>query len=204
MAYGRYRNSRYRRHRHYYSRFAPRSRLNQGTIYRYKRTVDYGLIAFTTANQYAGRTFKLNDLPDYAEWTATYDEYRISGIVVRYVPMATTEEATTSAYNTGLLHSAVDYDDATAPASVDEILQYQNHKLTRFNQELRTYFKPKIAEALYTTSFVGFGARREWVDCANADVAHYGFKTVLQAANTNVLTSYRVFITYYIKFRAVR
>lgn len=188
-----------------YSRSHPGTRLNQGDVYHYKRTLDYGNVVFATgANTYAAYSFKLNDLPDYTEFTQLYDSYKFSGVTMHYYPQQTQDDASSAANTTGLMHSVIDYDDATAPTTINELMEYQNHKITPFNHQLRRFFKPKAASAVYTTSFVGFENASGWLDCANPDIAHYGFKTGLNTVSSGASTGYRLFMTYYVKFKAVR
>lgn len=177
-----------------------RSRQN---VHHFKRTAYYnGLIAGSTLSDVAGGFMaQLSQVPNYTEFTALYDMYRINGVRWRLSPRANSAEAGT---NQGLvkLFTAIDYDDIVTP-SLTDLLQYQSLKVTNTSKEHVRYVKPRIAAAIYQTGVgTGYGATRGWIDCQNPTVAHYGLKYVLQqlpAGNQ----SYDLQVTYYMSFKNV-
>lgn len=100
--------------------------------------------------------------------------------------------------------SVLDYDDATAPLNINEILQYQNVKTTQFGRSHIRYLKPKITPQLGDLSTlvnmrsVGTG----WVDMSNTNVPHYGIKGIITPSSTAL--AFDLQITYYLAFKSVR
>lgn len=178
-------------------------RTGRQPVHNFKRTAYYnGLIAGSTLSDVSGGLIgQLNQVPNYTEFTALYDMYKINGIRWRFSPRANSAEAGT---NQGLikLFTGIDYDDITTP-SLTDILQYESLRVTQSNKDHVRFVRPRVAKAVYQTSVgTGYSAGRGWIDCANPTVAHYGLKWVLQqlpAGNQ----SYDLQVTYYLSFKNV-
>lgn len=184
----------------------PRRRTNQGTVYRFKRAVK--LDQFSTSNVAAvGKSyqFSLNQLPNFSEFTALYDTYKLAAVKFKMVPRLTDAGVSTTAnsHNTSPVHSAIDYDDANTTNDPLVLMQYQNYKMTRGLSLHQRYLKPKMAELVYVTGVSsGYGQGRRWINCSNPDVPHYAVKLAIEP--TAVALQYDVYATYYVMFKAVR
>lgn len=132
--------------------------------------------------------FRLDDLPDYQEFTNLFDQYCIIGVKVRITPRFVPSTGGTQAPNTGadVLYVAKDSSDITLPASVSVLREYQTVKeftpLTLTNRRLEMKHSPRVAVAAYTGSFSGYTAPSlVWVDSQSANVQHYGMKMGIPA-----------------------
>lgn len=182
-----------------------RKRVNQGTIYRFKRTLK--LDQFSTSSLAAtGKAyqFSLSQLPNPTEFTNLYDTYKLCGVKLKIIPRLTEASVTSTAniHNTSPLHSAIDYDDASTTNDILTVMQYQNYKMTRGLAVHQRYFKPRMAELVYNGVSNGYAQGRRWINCSNADVPHYAFKCVIEP--TAVAIQYDVYATYYVSFKSVR
>lgn len=179
-------------------------KLSQGVHY-FKRTLyASGAIAGSSITDVFGATgFQLSSLPNYTEFTALFDMYKITGVKVTYMPRANSAEAGT---NQGLVKffSVIDYDDTTAPTAINDLLQYESLKVSNSSRDHTRFLKPKIARAIYQSGVsTAYGASTGWIDCDNASVPHYGLKYALQQLPSGN-QSFDVKITYYLAFKNVR
>jgi hypothetical protein len=101
---------------------------------------------------------------------------------------------------------AADHDDVTVWTSSSQAFQYQDVVHVGFNESKTFVVKPRVAMAAYNGTFVGYANMPEdtWLDCATANVQHYGIKYCVQAASASTAgTSWKVFFRYFVEFRQV-
>lgn len=147
--------------------------------------------------------FQLNTVPNSSEFTNLYDQYMIKAIKVSLIPRFTEASAGVAAQQIGNMWSVIDYDDATAPANVDTVLQYQNVKRTQMNKVHSRYFKPKIAKEVFATGVAsGYAPGKAWLDCNSDSVEHYAIKLWFDSAAAAV--TFDVVTKFYLAFKNVR
>jgi len=166
-------------------------------------TISLGSVAYL-----AGYSFQLNLFPNYTEFVALFDKYRLVQIQVEFLPQM--EE---SSFQPGVTTSipvvgtAIDYDDANAPGSLNDILQYE----TFTTVPLGTYFKrcltPHASLAAYSGTFTSYNVAPSttWFDAASPAVQYYGLKVAippLGGVSTSMLI-YQVVITGIFEFKNV-
>lgn len=181
--------------------------LTGGKVYKFKRTVDLGNITASAAGDVLGALkFTLADLPNYTEFTALYDQYKIYFVVLRFVPDQNMASANNAAgTTTPILYHVIDYDDATAPANKTDLFQYQNLKVRNFSRFSKITLRPHVAVAAYQGAFTGYANFKSlWLDAANTAVEHYGVKYCISQPSANWVTSWRLVATYYMAFKNVR
>lgn len=198
-----------------YNRTGRRSKLSYGTSYTFKRTVheaDIDISDTTGGHSYA-MSFALSAVPNYTEFTNLYDNYKITGVAVELRPTYTGSDLNTLAYANNVaipdVRSVVDYDDPNPITTENELLQHQNIKWTRGHRVHRRYFRPKPVKPIYkdAVSF-GYAPSRipEWYDTAYPTIPHYALKIWIDSltgtSTTNIV--YRVYTTYYLRFRGVK
>jgi len=157
---------------------------------------------------YGALSFKLSDLPNYSEYTALYDEYRIKAVKVMFIPnfnvSAVDETSGTTNSYTGVpaLYTWIDTDDNTAPTAITAGQQFQTFKCHGLMNTMRQRtLIPEVSTALYSGSFTSYGQlKNQWIDNNSPSVVHYGLKYGI----LNGSSSYGVFdcvATYYLEFR---
>lgn len=174
-------------------------------IHYFKRTAYFSgfLAGSSTLDVFSSIQFTLGQVPNVSEFTNLFDCYRINGVKVKLMPRANSSEIGT---NQGMikLFSAIDYDDATVPTAITELMQYENLKTTASNRDHSRYFKPKIAKTVFQTALAsGYSQGTGWLDCDNTSVPHYGLKLALQQLPAGA-QSFDCQITYYLAFKQVR
>lgn len=189
-------------------------------IYRFHRTTDGGQITSINSRfiqqvnvpTYNGVYFKLSDLPNYAEFTALFDQYRITRISISFLPMSNCNilSAITSSDtgNPGIFGTVLDFDDANAPTTLAELQQYQtfSYQPAVTRRVHRRSFKPRIASAVYAGAFTSFANMKDiWIDVASPNVQYYGLKYYMDQYDAITTPQiYQVMATYYVQFRQVR
>lgn len=179
---------------------------NKQPVHYFKRSyyVANGLTAFG-ANSFNAIAVGLNSVPNHAEFTALYDQYKITGVKIKFLPRGNSSDVSTQ-NNISSLFTAIDLDDSQVPTSVDQLLQYQNMKMVRTTQSLVRYWKPKFNVGTLSTLAGGLSGKMNttgWIDVTDDSVLHYGCKTALTAlAGQNVI--YDLIVTLYLAFKNVR
>lgn len=200
-------------------RYMMRGRINPGAPHFYKRTVSLlaanvntavtggaGCSFTNSSDSWYLRTgtgsatsfftmaqeFTLDMLPDYADYTNLYDQYKINAVKVKVTPYSTAAvlqsgEAGASNQSLGIIcHSVIDYDDAAtfaaSTAGINLARQYRTYKTRNFlasdGKPLKRYVKPRVAQAAYGGGVFGSYANMPspWVDMNSPSVQHYGIK----------------------------
>lgn len=193
-------------------------RINQATVYYFRRTYQADNILFQTGEQHIAYAFQLSDLPNASEFTSLFDQYQIVGLKIKLVPN-NTEITINKAYNGSTVVqtaaqgvpqclSVIDYDDANVLSNKNEYLEYQNVRMFNVVTPHKRYFRPRVAVAVYQNPVTtGYGnTSRMWIDTTFPDVQHYGFKMYLDSSVSAIddLIAYQMYVTYYLKFRGVR
>jgi len=155
-----------------------------------------------------GYQFQLDQLPNYAEFTALFDAYRINCVVVRFNAMNTVFKGETDENNadTPTVYAAIDYNGASAPGSADEMKQYANVNVFPMYQARSFKIRPRLAIPVYrdgaTSAYIQ--QPRQWIDCNYADVPHYGLRVWIQAGQFRNAFKTTVECTYYMTFRNLK
>lgn len=175
----------------------------------YFKRVQFTTSAITVSGTavFGASAFELQNIPNASEFTSLYDQYKITGIRYSILPRGNSADIGTSATqgNMGRIFSVLDYDDSTAPASFNEMTQYQNVKMTNNAQTHTRYLKPRFNLDVLSgsVSLTANAPRTGWIDCSTADVKHRGVKFGIQAP-TNAVMTYDLMIVYYLAFKNVR
>lgn len=163
----------------------------------------YSIAAGGAAAGFA-RVFRLSAVPNASEFTNLYDQYQVKGVKISLIPRYTESTAGTAGSLIGNMWSAIDYDDASPPANVDTLLQYQNVKRTRLNQVHSRFIRPCIANEIFNTGIATAYApkRNVWIDCTSDTVEHYGIKLWIDSSAAGV--TFDVQVKFYLAFKNVR
>lgn len=148
------------------------------------------ILANPVQNNYVGLNFQLGNIPNASAITGLFDQYVIDKVIVKIIPAfnATTFNLLTVAgggtnqasFSGGVcsIHSAIDYDDDTAPTNVQDIQPYNTYKVTRgTSQHVRTIYKPKFlldGDGSGTANVKMLASK--WQDTSQYTVPHYGLK----------------------------
>jgi len=152
-------------------------------------------------------TFDLSRLPNYTEFTALYDQYKITGVKINFDWSPDVTSSTGLEIYTPKLWLVRDYDDSTTP-SLDELIQSTRVKCMRINVERShsIFLKPAVLQQVYK-SVVSYGnvpKWNQWIDCNDTTVPHYGLKLVSQGLPSTDCGKISCRVKYYLKCKNVR
>lgn len=194
------------RNRMYRRRFNRRIRYNKRgqKVYVFKRFCALPAISVSNTLGYGGGfDFSLIDLPNYTEFTSLYDQYKLNAVKITFLPQMTENVSLGSVNNPqacSRFMSAIDYNDSSAPASQDDIRQYQTCKMTPVLKQHRRYiYKPKILDSSSTS-------RSPWMSTASPSTNYYGIKFYVEPFYSTTTTTmiYNVEAIYYLSFKQVK
>lgn len=189
-------------------RFArrPRQVQNRQPVHYFKRSVYLAnAVSAVGANNFFAAAYALNGIPNHTEFTALYDQYKITGVKLKFVPRGNSSDINTGAPISSLI-TVTDTDDTAVPSSIDQLTQYQSMKMTRSTQQQVRYWKPKFNVATVNTLALGINGKMNttgWLDVTDDAVQHFGIKGVL-TSNPGVTVSYDILVTLYLAFKNVR
>lgn len=192
--------------RRYKRRFFRKRYYKRSTqrLYRFTRLADFGFITISNITPTLGAiNFSLIDLPNYTEFTALYDMYKINAVKITFLPQMT-ENISASSVNNPLastrFFSAIDYNDSTAPTTIDEVRQYQNAKMTPILKvHTRYIYKPKILDS-------GSFTLTPWISTTSPSNNYFGLKYGIEQMQSTVSTAmeYKIECKFYLSFRNVK
>jgi len=151
--------------------------------------------------------FRLDDLPDYTEFTNMFDQFCILGVKVRVTPRANNNTITVPNFGNGILYAAKDSSDISLPASLQVLREYQTimefSTTTLTNRKWNIKHSPRIAVAAYAGAFNGYSAPSlTWIDTQSPSVQHYGIKFGIPAGVSGGTSQvYDMDFTYHIACR---
>lgn len=149
--------------------------------------------------------FSLDQLPNYTEFTALFNQYRI-----RKVKTVWTFSVNSNGYaDTGgqaFVYVVKDRSDGTPLTSTSALLQYSSLKRRSLFKPVVMTFYPKPSINLGTTIGEGTSLRSDWINTRDYDVPHYGMKygvEVLGNSDNKVIGTLSILHTFYLEFRNV-
>lgn len=190
---------------------------NKHHIKRHTSTIGIytGSIDSTAVDTGGAFSFRLNDLPNFAELQALFDNYQINCVVIKLSPVRVQQmnEVTTPAnYEVPRFYWAWDYDDDTVPTTVAQLQQYATCKEATFTDTIYIKVYPKVSLTAYqtgiTSAYIRPSAKLQKMllnDCAYPDTPYYGIKWMISSpgASTAGLYRYKIDATYYLTMTGI-
>lgn len=194
----------------------PRSQYNMVTNV-VKTTIQQFLFPGAAGvNKFGSLEFSLDDLSDYTNYTAIFDQWRIVGVQVAFINrknVADQDDAGTAQYAQWALFT-VDHDDATVPTTMASLQGYASCKQWHFLKTpvFRMFVRPTVTNAVFAAgAFTGYsiakgGYQAPWIDCNNPDVKSYGLKWGFPSMGGVTENTYScdIICKYYVQFRGQR
>jgi len=179
-----------------------RSKLSDATVYSFKRSIQLSanITGSASSDTFGALSFHLDQLPAYTEFQTLFDQYKISGVSLRFIPQSTSVEIA-SGDSANVFVYCPDYDDQGAPTTAAALYQRQS---TKFIYSAHKTFKMFLRPNTLVSVENGFGpgSRRQWVSTNDASVTYYGFKWCMRQAT--IPQHIDVYATYYLKFKNVK
>lgn len=156
--------------------------------------------------------FRLGDLPNSAEFTALYDQFMLSKIVIKFIPQRTLAETNNTALSGGFagcrLLSVIDHDDATN-ITADGGREYDSCKITPYGVIHKRVIVPSVLRQMYESNIATAytPAFKQWISTTDPNTIHYGLKGGIimnDAAATTNSVAYSIEAKYYFKCKNVK
>lgn len=197
-------------------------RIQRPNVYFYKQAIDGSLITgigARTITQQSGVSnyaceFRVSTLPNWNALSALYDQFCLTKVVFKLIPMVNINGVQPLAASTlispGLLATVVDTDDGNVLSNLTDYESYQSYRCqpamsTRTHTRVVVPALRVVTVATGGTQQPGAPKKKQWVDCAYPTTSHFGIKIFLDAyGNFNAPACYQVQAIYYVKFRNVR
>lgn len=180
---------------------------NLGNVHHFKRTLIGTSINTATSTTFGAYAFSLAQLPDYTEFTNLYDQFRINKVLVKLVPNVNSAEAGAT-QRLPQVHSVLDYNDSTAPTTLDELVQYNNYRMTMGSRIHTRKLTPAFLDNVFETSSVTRGSNpnfKKWLSTSNATaIPHHGMKWAIGSTASASAITYTPYITFYISCKSVK
>jgi hypothetical protein len=175
-------------------------RIKARKVHTFSRRIDRGSVTpSTTVDTLLAYSFSLSDLPDYAEFTNLFDQYRIVQIALDF------EWVLGPSSGVQPLYVCFDQDDAVTPTALTNLLEYDTVSTTVAGANCSRVLTPRVATALYGGAFTQFGNNpaTQWVDAAYPSVQYYGVKVGILAASGNPTgAAWRLLCRYVVQCRS--
>lgn len=180
----------------------PQRSLRSSNSLSCKRSIWMNQLAATAvANLPWAKSFKLSELPNYAEFTNLFEYYKINAVKLQFFPRAVDYANQT---NSNMI-IATDRNDATVPTSGEDLMQYNGRRIITGFKPFTVYIKaPRVADAVYNGALsTGYAqGKRSWIDSKSPSVDHYGLKGFWYCdPNSNLKID--VMQTFYLQFKSV-
>jgi hypothetical protein len=157
----------------------PLPRVTEQTIV--KGTATSGFIAQAVSAQNPTYNFTLSG---FNVGSGFYDQYRIEAVRFTITPQNNAIGLFTNSTTSVVpLYCVIDYDDSSALTSVGQANSYTTCVVLNPGESMERVFKPRMALAAYSGTFVGFAnVADQWLDAASTTVQHYGVKLYIPGA----------------------
>lgn len=165
--------------------------------------------------------FKASDLAQWSTFASLFDQYRINGVKLTFLPTTAASDATVT--NPGATFAtSIDLDGDNQISTFPQLLECANTKTSAWTSQggltpyKKVFLRPRAHDAMITeldatgqpASFTaGLASRKQWIDVSDrGNTIHYGLNVgwYFGNAQVNFNQELNVIITYYIQFRKVR
>lgn len=171
---------------------AARKNRRGAGIHYFKRNFNFGdLPGNAVYNPYlAANSFTLGQIPGIGDFTGLFDQYMITYIKLKFYLTTDPGAQTASTAIMPRMYWCKDYDDTTAPTSID-ILRERNDVRTavlRPDRPIVVKLKPSVLQEVYRSAVATTYAPKwkQMIDMTQTDVPHYGLKYAIDNfTNTN-------------------
>lgn len=171
------------------------------SLHPFTRLVNTNDLVVPVADVGYGISFSLSDVPNYTEFTALFDQFRMDWVEYTFIKKS-------EGPLQPIIYLAQDH-DSDHPPSYAEMMERQSTQVLTFGSDrtmLKYRFRPNPLRQVFASA-LGNGYERApngtWLDCSYASSKHYGLKYWIQNYNstTNPGCSIQVSIRYGLTFK---
>lgn len=169
-------------------------------VHRFQRVVQLSDITSSATSDtwtHLGYSFNLAQIAAYSEITNLFDWYRISGVKLTFMPLQSEASIASSWAGIPTMVYVKDFNDASAPTSQTDLMQYPGVRTMRLSRPISIYIKPRCSQAVGGTTVIAKaeGKNGQWIDTSAVDVIHYGVKaSILNNAPFRCLVFLKLYV----------
>lgn len=172
------------------------------------RCVRYPNLTATVAAWAGSYDFRLNSLPNYAEFTALFDAYKIWKVEVTFIPKYNVSDYSSggAAYGIPTIYVVEDRNSVATPVSISSLCEFGNCVFRRFDKPFTYTCYPSVTLSGYQAGggvIVDDRQKDLWVRNLYPDVAHYGIMYGIDMPVGLGDFRYDVAMKYFLKFKDV-
>lgn len=175
-------------------------------IYTFTRSVGLGVVTATNGETITAYKFALSDLPSSSDFTSLFDQYRIVQVILEFVPVTQAFGPSTTATDLPSVHTVIDYDDDTAPATINTLRQFSTHQIVANQSYFKRVLTPRCLNVTYqgVTAAYALAPVGQWNDSNNPGIYYYGVKVGTSPVTTvsGSFILYNIEATYTIQCRS--
>jgi len=180
-----------------YRKRRPQRRVKKG-VFLFTRTRIVNQTVFDKAWEPIITTQLLSDVPNYTEFTALYDQYKICGIKYTFIFNKNSATIGNTAQDIPFLYTVYDNNDQAGLANQLEAVQYANFKANQITYKTTRYLRPYMLES-------NRSIKSPWLPTTSASIQHFGLKAALSTSQaiTGLATigSLQILVKYYLAFK---
>lgn len=166
-------------------------------------------------------SFKAADLAQWSQFASLFDQYRINGVKMTFLPTTATPDADV-VNPSGTFATSIDLDGDNQITTFPQLLECANARTSAWSSQggltpyKKVFVRPRCHDALITdldptgqpaTFSAGLASRKQWLDVSDRGLTeHYGLNVgwYFGLGTLNADQELNVVLTYYIQFRKVR
>lgn len=179
-------------------------------LYYFKRKVAPGRQVNLTTNPNGTIQFSLDQVPGVADFTALFDQYKITGVKVDFRLILDPSAAAAGSATYPNLYVRKDYDNTTAE-TIQEIAQDNRSKrfILQPNRVCSVFVKPALQAEYFNTGSALTDKSpvwNRWFDCSNTSMQHLGLKWAIDTMGILLTQGVTMTIefTYYLEMKNTR
>jgi hypothetical protein len=193
-----------RRPRYVKAHYKKAKAVRNPNVHAFTRVMHHTL-AINATDRHVAETFMLTSLPDYTEFTALFDQYRIKKVEVTFIFDRASADANASVGGSFFpnLITVQDHDDNTPLTNIQDYEQYTTFKVRRMDKPIKITTYPKVATAVWNGAFAGYSElskATQFLDCNYPSIEAYGLKWMVNGNLEGVSTTNLGYLTTYYKY----
>ncbi len=166
----------------------PQNKSSQFPIYKFKRHVEMDTVyaGADGADTFQTYYFGLSQLPGYNEFSALFDQYRITKVDLEWLPVLTNYSAnnfTTTATPASLrIFSVIDYNSVPTGSTINAMREYETCRVSQYFKGHKMSLKPKVVLDMDSGDNLAQYDSEPWLSTGGTGIYYYGVKI---AVNTS-------------------
>lgn len=162
----------------------PRS-INE-RVHRFKRNLALTTITGAGTTVLAGKSWQFSELPNYTEFTALFDQYKITHIKAKFMLVTDPGGVSPATAFVPRIWTVVDHNSDSAPSTINELRDSGTVRCRTLNpyRPVVVNLKPYVSTETYS-SVAALMRKSPWINTTNVNPYHYGMKYAIETLPTN-------------------